>query len=107
MEEEEVYHTPTIHSAFSYSPKVIGKHKDKDKSKTNSNSISEPSENNDPGKVKKVERRSSPAVCAMGILVLVQMSVESVRSGHIFHATYTIRERTGEGIIDARDVYIN
>ena len=56
---------------------------------------------------KKAERRSSPAVYVMGMLALVQMSVESARSGHIFHATYTIRERIGEGIIDARDVYIN
>ena len=67
MEEEEVYHTPTIHSAFSYSPKVIGKHKDKGKSKTNSNSISESSENNennDPGKVKKSGKKVFPcSVC--------------------------------------------
>ena len=65
-EEEEVYHTPTIQSAFSYSPKVIRKHKDKGKSKTN-NSISEPSENNennDPGKVKKSGKKVFPcSVC--------------------------------------------
>ena len=63
MEEEEVYHTPTIHSAFSYSPKEVGKHKDKGKSKTNSNSISESSENNennDPGKVKKSGKEVFP-----------------------------------------------
>ena len=41
VEEEEVYHTPTIQSAFSYSPKVMRKHKDKGKSKTNNKSIGE------------------------------------------------------------------
>ena len=67
VEEEEVYHTPTIQSAFSYSPKVIRKHKDKGKSKTNSKSIGESSENNennDPRKVKKSGKKVYPcSVC--------------------------------------------
>ena len=40
MVEEDVFHTPIVQSAFSYSPKEVRKHKDKSKSKTNS--ISEP-----------------------------------------------------------------
>ena len=75
---------------LSYSPKEVGKHKDKGKSKTNNISISEPSENNennDPGKAKKAERRSSPAVYVMGMLELIQMNVEGARSGHILDAT--------------------
>ena len=32
--EEDVFHTPIVQSAFSYSPKEVRKHKDKSKSKT-------------------------------------------------------------------------
>ena len=67
MVEEEVFHNPIVQSAFSYSPKEVGKHKDKGKSKTNNISISEPSENNennDSGKAKKSRKKVFPcSVC--------------------------------------------
>ena len=67
MVEEDVFHTPIVQSAFSYSPKEVRKHKDKGKSKTNSISISEPTENNennDSEKTKKSGREVFPCgVC--------------------------------------------
>ena len=67
MVEEEVFHTHIVQSAFSYSPKEVGKHKDKGKSRTNNISISEPSENNennDSEKAKKSRKKVFPcSIC--------------------------------------------
>ena len=58
---------------------------------------------------KKEERRSSPAEYVKGMLELIQMNVEGARSGHILHATYSIRGRGGgkERIIGAQGVYMD
>ena len=56
MVEEDVFHTPIVQSAFSYSPKEVGKYKDKGKSITNSISISEPTENNENNDSEKTKK---------------------------------------------------
>ena len=65
MEEEDVFHTPTVQSAFRFSQKEVREYRDKSKNKTNS--ISEPKEtednvDNDPEKTKKGGREIFPCV---------------------------------------------
>ena len=62
MVEEDVFHTPIVQSAFSYSPKEVRNHKDKGRSKTNSIGISEPTENNENNNSEKTKKDFNPNV---------------------------------------------
>ena len=71
MEEEDVFLTPVVQSAFNFSPKKVRKYRAKSKNKTNS--ISEPketenNENNDSEKTKKSGREVFPCgVCERNV----------------------------------------